>query len=90
MTLRVRALALAGGIVWGAYVFLATLWVMWFRDGAIIPMFMILYPGYGATLLGAIIGLAWGLFDGAFCGALLAWLYNRFHGVFYKTETAAR
>lgn len=86
MKLRIRALAIAGGIVWGLYVFLTTLWLIWFREGASIPLFVYLYPGYATTYLGACIGLGWGFVDGALCGASMAWLYNWFQQVFYKSE----
>jgi hypothetical protein len=86
MRLRVRALGVAGGIVWGGYIFFATLWLIWFREGAILPMFVNLYPGYASTYVGACIGFLWGFVDGFFCGALMAWLYNRFQKSFYKTE----
>jgi hypothetical protein len=86
MKLRIRALALAGGIVWGLYVFLTTLWLLWFHDGASVTLLVNLYPGYATTYLGSFIGLLWGFVDGAFCGALTAWLYNRFQRVFYNSE----
>lgn len=88
MKLRVRALAVAGGTVWGLYIFLATIWMMWFRDAATVDLFANLYPGYATTYPGAFVGLLWGFFDGAVCGALLAWLYNRFHHYFYKSGPA--
>lgn len=86
MELRVRALALAGGIVWGLYIFLGTLWLMWFRDGTTMPIFVNMYPGYATTYLGACIGLVWGFVDGAFCAALGAWLYNRLQKFLYRAE----
>jgi hypothetical protein len=90
MKLRVRALALAAGIVWGLYLFLGTLWLLWFRDGATIPMFVSLYPGYETSVGGAFMGLLWGFVDGVICGGVVAWLYNQFHKVLYKSERAAQ
>lgn len=88
MQLRVRALGLAGAIVWGLYVFLATLWCAWFREGATIPLFAHLYPGYAPTFAGAVVGFAWGCVDGFFCGALVAWLYNRLLKALYSKEAS--
>jgi hypothetical protein len=45
MKLRVRAMALAGGTVWGLYLFLGTFWLMWFREGTTMPIFVNIYPG---------------------------------------------
>ena len=38
-----------------------------------------LYPGYRATasIWHVIVGTLYGLVDGAICGAVFAWLYNR-------------
>ena len=90
MNLRVRALAIAGGIVWGGYIFLATIWLLWFRNGASMTMFESLYPGYATTYPGACIGFFWGFVDGAFCGALTAWLYNRLQKTLYKSEATSK
>ena len=88
MRLRVRALGLAMGIAGGLYIFLATLWLIWFREGANISALTNLYPGYATTYLGAIVGLLWGVFDGFIVGAVIAWLYNLFHKALYKAEAS--
>jgi len=36
-----------------------------------------LYIGYGASILGGIIGAVWGFIDGYIFGFATAWLYNR-------------
>ncbi|HOW35242.1 MAG TPA: bacteriophage holin [Candidatus Omnitrophota bacterium] len=78
MKLSVKAFALTCAIVWAAYLFLMTWWLIAFGgksdDLAIIGKF---YFGYTVTPMGSLIGLAWGLVDGAICGAVFAWVYNR-------------
>jgi len=36
-----------------------------------------LYIGYGASILGGIIGAVWGFIDGYIFGFVVAWMYNR-------------
>lgn len=71
-----RALGLAGGISLASWVVVIGLlsrigwgdrWRRLFAD---------LYPGYGSSLRGLVIGVAWAFFDGATVGAAFAWLYN--------------
>jgi hypothetical protein len=87
MKLRVRALGMAAGIVWGLEVFLATIWLIWFGGtGASIQLLKSFYLGYDVTYVGAFLGLIWGFVDGFIAGALVAWLYNLFHKAFYKSQ----
>jgi len=81
MRLNVRALALAGGIVWGLAIFLITYWFLVFGHGGT-TLFKLsnVYLGYSVTWYGAFVGLVWGFVDGFIGGALLAWLYNKFAG----------
>ena len=89
MMLRVRALGMAVGIVWGLSVLVATLWMLWFaQPSPTWPTLKSLYPGYDVTYMGAFVGLIWGFVDGFIAGALIAWLYNKFHKALYKTEAA--
>ncbi len=79
MKLSVKALALASGILWGASVFVATLWLlMRGYDGRLIAQLDHFYIGYSYSVVGAFVGLVWGFVDGAVCGAIFAWLYNTF------------
>jgi len=89
MKLRVRALGMAGGVVWGVCLLIATLWLLWFGKGTEMSSLKNLYPGYDITYLGAIVGFIWGFVDGFVSGALIAWLYNKFHRIFYKTEATS-
>jgi len=81
MKLNVRALALAGGIVWGLAIFLITYWFLVFGHGGT-TLFKLsnVYLGYSVTWYGAFVGLVWGFVNGFIGGALLAWLYNKFAG----------
>jgi len=78
MRLDVKAFALACGILWGAAIFLATIWLKVFGfQGEAIRLLDHFYFGYTFSYLGAIIGAIWGFVDGCIGGALLAWLYNK-------------
>jgi hypothetical protein len=78
MKLSVKALALTSGILWGAAVCLATLWLLVMGyDGRLISQLDHFYLGYTFSAVGAFVGLAWGFVDGAIGGALFAWLYNK-------------
>ncbi|MBT8399606.1 MAG: bacteriophage holin [Rhodothermia bacterium] len=75
--LSVRALAIAAAIFWGGAVFLTTWWLILFDGATGEPLFLgRIYFGYSVSPLGSVIGLLWGLVDGAISGAVLAWLYN--------------
>ena len=78
MKLNVKAFALTAGILWGAAVFIATVWLLAMGSGgSTVSLLGNFYLGYSFSTLGAIIGLVWGFVDGAICGALFAWLYNK-------------
>ena len=75
-TLDPWALGLAGGISLAGWVVILGLlsrigwgdrWRLLFAD---------LYPGYGSSLPGLVIGAMWAFLDGATVGAGFAWLYN--------------
>lgn len=81
MKLNVRALGLAGGIVWGVAIFLLTYWFLLFGyGGTTLGQLANVYLGYSVTWYGAFVGLVWAFVDGFICCAALAWLYNRFAG----------
>lgn len=78
MKLSVKAFALTAGILWGAAVCLATLWLLVMGyDGRLISQLDHFYLGYTFSAVGALVGLVWGFVDGAIGGALFAWLYNK-------------
>jgi len=79
MKLKPLALGLAGGIVWGASVFAATLWILITGSaGTTIALLAKFYMGYSVSIGGAFIGLVWGFADGFIAGLVIAWLYNAF------------
>ena len=78
--LDVKALALSLGLVWGAAMMLLGLTGIFFNWGrAFVVAMSSLYIGYKPTLMGSLIGGAWGFFDAGIAGAAIAWLYNKFH-----------
>lgn len=83
--LSIRGLAIAGGIFWGASVFMVGvlnliiptygLSFLWFVSSV--------YPGYKAdpSFVSVLIGTGYGVVDGFVSGAVLAWLYNIFSAI---------
>lgn len=81
MRLDIRALALAGGVIWGGAVLLiGTAHLIWPAYGtAALELAASIYPGYDVGGLGSVVvGTLYALLDGAIGGAILAWLYNLF------------
>jgi hypothetical protein len=76
--LDVRACAITCAVLWGAYVLLATWWVI-VLDGASGELSALapIYRGHSYSPVGSLIGLVWGVVDGLVVGAAGAWLYNR-------------
>ena len=87
MQLRIRALGLAVGIVFGLCVFLATVSAIWFGQGLTLSRLAIICPGYTVSYPGAFLGLVWGIVVGFVDGAIVALLYNRLLKVLYRAET---
>lgn len=78
MTLNVKALALASGLLWGVGIFALTWWIIAFEGATGEPTLIgRLYRGYTISPAGSVIGLAWAFGDGLVGGGLFAWLYNR-------------
>ena len=76
--LNIKAFALTCGILWAAFLFLLTWWLIILEGAnAASTFFMRMYPGYSMSLLGSLIGLVWGFVDGLICGFIFAWLYNK-------------
>ncbi len=81
MKLNVKAFALTCGLIWGFAIFLLTWWIIAFEGATGDTTFIgRLYRGYTLSPAGSLIGLAWGLVDGAIGGAIFAWLYNDIAG----------
>ena len=76
--LNVKAFALAGGILWGAALFILT-WLGILGYGSTVGGMMIkaYYIGYSVTPIGSLIGAVYGFFDaGIWCG-IFALIYNK-------------
>ncbi len=78
MKLHNTAFALVSGILWGLWIFVATIWVILKGGGTTLVLLEQFYIGYSVTWLGAFIGLVYGFVSGFICGWLFAWLYNCF------------
>ena len=77
--LKPKELGLAGGVLWGATVFVLT--IISAASGyaaGFLDLIAGVYPGYYVTYAGSIIGAIYGFFDGFICLFLLAWIYNKF------------
>jgi len=76
--LNIKAFALTCGILWAAFLFLLTWWLILLEGSNVAPtFFMRVYPGYSISLVGSLIGLVWGFADGLICGFVFSWLYNK-------------
>lgn len=85
MKLDVKAFAIAAALIWGILIMLLTgiAHLVWPSYGhAFLQVMAAVYPGYHAarSFSQVILGALYGLLDGAVCGAVVAWLYNRFAG----------
>lgn len=83
MRLCVRTAALTFGILWAVVFFLvAGAQQIWPTYGvAFLELMDGLYPGYAPGGFGSVImGSLYAVVDGAICGAVVAWLYNRLLG----------
>jgi hypothetical protein len=91
MRLSVRALALAGALLWGGAILLVGL-INLAAPGygvAFLRMTSSVYPGFhdSRTVVSVLMGTLDGLVDGAVAGLLFAWLYNAFSGGLAHTQT---
>jgi len=83
MRLCVRTTALTFGILWAlAFFSVALAQQIWPTYGvAFLEVMDGLYPGYAPGGFGSVItGTLYAVVDGAVCGVVLAWLYNRLLG----------
>jgi hypothetical protein len=74
--LNVKALAVGGGALWGFYMLFIG-WAALFGWGkTFVETMSSVYIGFTPTVLGGVIGAAWGFADGAIAGAIIAIVYN--------------
>ncbi len=80
MRLNVKALAIAGAVVWGGGFLLVGLLNLLFRSYGVtfLELAASIYPGYhGPGGFGSVVvGTLYAVLDGAVTGGILAWLYN--------------
>lgn len=82
MKLSVQSLALTCGLIWAAVILLVGIAnAIWPPYGlTFLQMVDAIYPGYHVAtgIPNVIVGMLYGLIDGAFGGLIFAWLYNLF------------
>lgn len=80
--LCIMAFGLAVGIIWMAGIVIMGIAADFSTSSGYGMLFVNLikniYPGYGVSLQGIIIGGVWALIDGFFAGVFIAWFYNMF------------
>jgi len=77
--LDVKALGLTLGLVWGSGILILGIISMFSTFGMdFVALMGSVYIGYNSTWEGTLVGTIWGFCDGAVCGALIAWVYNKF------------
>lgn len=84
MRLCIKSLAITAAILWGACVLLLGIANLIWPTYAVAFLQMVasVYPGYNATgsIGDVIVGTLYALVDGAVCGLLFGWIYNKFAG----------
>ena len=70
------ALGVAVGVLWAFYVGCLAITAMFNWGSALVAPLASLYIGYGASIVGAIIGAVWAFVDGFVAGIVIAWIYN--------------
>lgn len=76
-TCSVNALGVAIGVLWAAYIFFCGITAMFGWGVALVDTISSLYIGYGPSIIGALVGAAWGFVDGYIAGIVIAWIYNK-------------
>ncbi|MBW2969860.1 hypothetical protein KY319_01930 [Candidatus Woesearchaeota archaeon] len=77
--LNAKAFGLAGGIIWGAVMAVTTiLFLLIGYDGALLSIFVEIYPGYSMSWLGVVVGAVYGFVDAGIGCWLFALIYNKF------------
>ncbi len=84
MKLSISSLATTLALLWGgAVLFCGLANLLWPSYGAaFLQLVSSVYPGYHATrsVGSVVVGTLYALLDGAVCGFLFGWLYNRLAG----------
>jgi len=75
--LSVVAFGMAIGITWALSVLVLGLLAWQFEFGLTwLELLSSVYIGFSPSLLGIVIGVAWGFVDGFIGGVIVAWIYN--------------
>jgi len=74
--LQPLALGVAFGVLWAFYVVCAGIMAMFGWGAGLVSALASFYIGYGASIVGALIGGVWAFIDGFVAGAIIAWIYN--------------
>lgn len=78
MKLDVKGFALAGGILWGASIFILTWLEIWgYGNVGAASIVKSYYIGYSVNPVGSLIGGVYGFFDAGIGCAIFALLYNK-------------
>ncbi len=84
MKLSISGLTVTIALLWGgAVLFCGLANLLWPSYGvAFLQLVSSIYPGYHATrsLGSVVVGTLYAVLDGAVCGLLFGWLYNRIAG----------
>ncbi|MGB2630575.1 MAG: hypothetical protein WBD24_06710 [Candidatus Omnitrophota bacterium] len=81
MKLNVKALALAGGILWGASMFILTwMGILGYGSNVAADIAKSYYIGYTVTPLGSIAGAVYGFFDAGIGLTIFGLIYNKLAG----------
>ncbi len=90
MDLRKRALGMAMGLLLGLAMMLGTWWLLIFDSpGGVISSASGFFLGYTYSWVGGLIGFLWGFVWGFIAGVLIAWFYDLFCKIFYKSKKTA-
>jgi len=78
MKLNVWALAVAGGILWGASIFVLTwLDILGYGNANAALIVKSYYVGFTVSPVGSVIGAVYGFFDAGIACAIFALIYNK-------------
>ena len=89
MKVRVRAFGMAGGVSLGLYFSFVTFFSLVFGAGEAFPFLALYLPYLKRTPFGVLYGLVGGFVEGFLIAAFFAWLYNKFHKMFYGSTGAS-
>jgi len=77
--LNVKAFGFACGLTWGLGMFLlGIIDMLTYWGDAWGALMSTVYIGYEPTIVGSLIGGAWGFVDAGIAGLAIAWFYNKF------------